>query len=163
MEKRDVFEQARLIFETGIIIRDRVIRAHTAHATEGEECCELSISQMHAVLATREHGQVTVSELAEIGGVSPPSASAMVDRLVEKGVLLREHSQEDRRKVIVRVSPEAEKTIEKAEQRILQVFVDLVEKIGPETTQKWVEVLERVREVLLEEGSEIHRSIPLKG
>lgn len=163
MADPDVLAKARLIFETSRIVRDRVIRAHTAHTPDGGECSDLSISQMHAVLATRERGHVTVSELAEIGGVSPPSASAMVDRLVEKGVLLREQSREDRRKVIVRISPEAEKTIEKAEERILQVFVDLVDKIGPETTQKWVEVLERVREVLIQEGSEIHRSIPPKG
>lgn len=155
MTSEQILEQARMIFRTSKLIRDRAIRAHTAHPGEhaGEgECRDLSLSQMHVILATRERGQVTVTELADIGGVSPPSASAMVDRLVEKGILIREHSQEDRRKVIVRVSPEAEEFIAQAEERLLQFFMDLVKKIGPEAAHQWVEALEKVREVILREG-----------
>jgi len=165
MASEEVFEQARMIFRTSKLLRDRAIRAHTAHLGEDGsdgQCRELSLSQMHMVFAARERGRATISELAEIGGVSAPSASAMVERLVEKGILLREQSQEDRRKVIVRVSPEAGKIIDTAEERILQFFMDLVEKIGPETASKWVEVLEKVREVILREHHETPGSMSAK-
>jgi DNA-binding MarR family transcriptional regulator len=72
----------------------------------------------------------------------------MVDRLVEKGILTREHSVEDRRKVVVRVSPEAMEDIESVEETILRSFAELVEKIGPEITRKWCQVLERVKSVI---------------
>jgi len=166
MTNPEVLEQARTIFRGGKMLRDRVIRAHSAHVTAmgGEGvCCDLSVAQMHVVLATRERGELTVSQLAEIGGVSAPSASAMVDRLVEKGVLVREQSREDRRKVMVRLSPQAEEHVGKAEENMLQVFVDLVEKIGPETTRQWVEVLERVRGVLDRENLEKQTSDAAKG
>ena len=155
MQREDTLEQARFIFTTGKMIRDRLTRIHACTIpAEGhdEGCYELSMSQMHAVLMTRDRGQVTVSELAEILSVSPPSASAMVDRLVEKGVLTREHSREDRRKVVVRVSPEASKNIDNVEGRILLMFVELVDKIGSETARKWCDVLERVQEVLAGEN-----------
>jgi DNA-binding MarR family transcriptional regulator len=99
-------------------------------------------------MIVRTLGQITMTELSSQLCVSPPSASAMVDRLVEKGILTREHSTEDRRKVMVRVSPEAMEDIKGVEETILSSFVDLVEKIGPETARKWCEVLERVESVL---------------
>jgi len=46
---------------------------------------ELTSPQMTALMTVRERGQVTIKELAEGLGVSAPSASVMVDRLVEMG------------------------------------------------------------------------------
>jgi len=110
------------------------------------------MTQLYAVKATRAHGHVTITQLSEILNVSPPSASAMVDRLVEKGMLIRERSSEDRRKVLVRVSPDAVKDIEKVEEKILNIFVELVEKIGPESAAKWCEVLGQIKEILKKNG-----------
>jgi DNA-binding MarR family transcriptional regulator len=166
MTDPQVLEQARIIFRTGKMIRDRVIRAHTITQQELEAegiCCDLSVAQMQVVLATRERGELTVSELAHMGGVSPPSASAMVERLVEKGILVREQSREDRRKVLVQVSPEAEKFIGRAEEGMLQIFVELVEKIGPDTASRWVEVLKRVEEVIGADNGEERETMKAKG
>ena len=66
-------------------------------------------------------------------GVSPPSSSAMVNRLVEKGILMREHSRIDRRKVMVQIAPSVKTDIQTIEEAILLRFVDLVEKLGHET------------------------------
>ena len=154
MNREETIERARMIFGTGKMIRDRVIRVLSAHhASEGLEdrCFDLSGPQMFAILMLRDRGQVTITELSELLDVSPPSASAMVDRLVEKGILKREHSKEDRRKVVVSVSDEAAEHIDRAQERILQSFVELVEKIGPETAHQWCHVLERVREVMIQE------------
>ena len=152
MPEENIIEQARFILTTGKMIRDRVFRNISSHMGmdgNGEGCGfgELSFPQIHAVNVTRDSGQVTITELADKLGVSPPSASAMVDRLVEKGVFKREHSREDRRKVVVSVSTKALEGFEVIEKNILQSFIELVKGIGPETTQKWCEVLKRVREV----------------
>jgi DNA-binding MarR family transcriptional regulator len=79
----------------------------------------------------------------------------MVDRLKEKGLLLREHSTEDRRKVVVRISPEAVKDIEAVEAGLLELFEDLVKKLGPETTDQWCRVLATIQKVLLGEAKTI--------
>jgi len=109
------------------------------------------VAQMHLIRMIRDRAEITITELAEKLGVSPPSASVMVDRLVERGILLREQSREDRRKVLVRISPEAVRTIERIEKAILQSFVDLVEKLGPATARKWCEVLDKVQQALKED------------
>ena len=150
MPNENIVDQARFILTAGKMIRDRVFRNITGHVDMNGEGCgfgELSFPQIHAVHVTRERGTVTVTELADMLGVSPPSASAMVDRLVEKGVFKREQSREDRRKVVVSVSSKALEQFDVIEKNILQSFINLVEGIGPDTARKWCEVLKRVKEV----------------
>ncbi len=106
------------------------------------------MAQVQMVMAVQASTNATISHLAEKLKVSPPSASCMVDRLVEKGVLLRERSDQDRRKVVVRLSARAAEHAEQMETAVLAAFLDLVEKVGPETAEKWCEVLERVEQVL---------------
>jgi DNA-binding MarR family transcriptional regulator len=72
----------------------------------------------------------------------------MVDRLVERGLLTRTPDDRDRRKVEIRVSPEAIEEIARVEEMILGSFVELVEAVGPETSQKWCEVLQQIKQVL---------------
>jgi len=151
MRKKEVLERARYIFTNGKILHDHIFQIHTRElAAIGRDSRhgEMSIAQMELIHLLSEQGEATISELAERLDVSPPSASVMVDRLVEKGVLIREQSRQDRRKVLVRISPEAVRTVEKIENAILKSFAELVEKLGADTTQKWCQVLERVREVL---------------
>lgn len=151
MRESETLTQAKYIFSTGKMIRDRIFRVQTTHLAacgKSNALGDLSVPQFHAIMMVRTLGQVTMTELSDSLGVSPPSASAMVDRLVERGILTREHSDKDRRKVMVRVSSEAMEDIKGVEETILRLFVELVEKIGPETARKWCEVLERVKLVL---------------
>jgi len=150
MQDTAATEKARYIFATGKLIHDRIIRIQSQFLASCEEgfASDLSMGQLHAMRIVRESGELTMSELAEQMAVSPPSASAMVDRLVEKDLLSREHSTEDRRKVVVRISPEAVKKAEAIEDSILQLFVILVDKIGADTAQKWCDVLASVKSVL---------------
>ncbi len=151
MDQNETKSLAKYIFDTGRMIQENVLRIQACClAEEGRKAGfdELSMAQLHAVKTTRREGEVTITRLAELLGVSAPSASTMVDRLVEKGILSRERSEEDRRKVVVRVSPDAVKDLEKVETAILKKFEDIVSKIGGETARKWCEALEKVMEVM---------------
>jgi DNA-binding MarR family transcriptional regulator len=144
---------ARYICDTGKVVHDQLIKIQSRNIFSSDEVVfnELSMAQLNAVKTLLDCGKLTMNELAERLAVSPPSASAMVDRLVEKGVFSREHSTQDRRKVVVRISPEAVKAAEEIKSHILQFFVELVEKIGVETAQKWCDVLSSVKAVLAQE------------
>ena len=142
---------ARYIFATGRRIHDRVQQIVTAACMEesGDDSFgELSAPQMNMILMIRVRETVSVTQLASLLNVSPPSASTMVDRLVERGLLTRTPSSEDRRKVVIRVSPEAIERISRIEEKVLGAFVELVEAVGPETTRMWCEVLDRIKNVL---------------
>ncbi len=154
MTQLSVIEQASFIFSVGKKMRDHIHRIHMqAHAKQGKFLHDgLSLAQMHTLMIVNGCGGCTISELAGSLDVSAPSASTMVERLVEKGLLLRQRSEEDRRVVLVRVTEPASLHIERIEKAILKSFVSIVEKIGPEDAEKWCEVLSSVEKVLAEES-----------
>ncbi len=163
MGKETLAEQARYIFTTGRAMRDFVDRnIAQILAAEGNRsvCGELSVNQMHALMLIQKRGKVSISELAVLMGVSAPSASAMVDRMVEKGALTREPSTRDRRRMDVRIAPAVQADFERVNAVLLAVFERLVEKAGAETAKKWCEVLERLKGVLDAEEAAARSKIP---
>jgi DNA-binding MarR family transcriptional regulator len=151
MKNDEMMEMARYIFTAGKLIHDRIYEAGSFYFNDEDKSktvVELSLPQKNLMLTIRRLGTVSMSDLANQLGVSPPSASAMVDRLVEKKILTREHSTEDRRKVVVRISDDAMSMMDGIEKNMLGVFIELVEKIGLKTTRKWCQVLRRVESVL---------------
>jgi DNA-binding MarR family transcriptional regulator len=147
-------EQARFIAKAGRKLKDHIFSIQSG-LHNGRASCqggELSMAQVQVLMTLQSCGKCTISNLAERLKVSPPSCSCMVDRLEDKGFLLRERSTEDRRKVVVRLSEQAASQAEQMEATVLGAFLDLVEKVGPETAQKWCEVLERVEQVLAKQN-----------
>ena len=155
MRENETWRLARYILTNGKVIQDRIIRFHTLHQGQGGRKSvyrELTMAQLHTVMSIYSRGEVSMTELSALTKVSPPSASAMVDRLVEKGILVREHSVEDRRKVLVKISPKAVKSIKQIETGMLQSFADLVEKIGHKTARQWCQVIDRIKTALDEDN-----------
>lgn len=154
MESNDAIDHARYIFTTGKMIHDRIFLIRAAHlsANKNRRFDDLSVAQLHMLMIVRMCDQVSVKELSALLGVSPPAASMMVDKLVEKKLLNREPSTEDRRKVVITVSPEVRSDFEQLEEVVFKSFVDLVKNIGLETAIKWCEVLEKVKTVIGEVG-----------
>lgn len=113
--------------------------------------------QIEAMMAIHDRGQVTIKELARALDVSAPSASSMVDRLVDVGALTREQSKLDRREVVVRLSPDAVEHMDAMERHILQSIVVMIEKIGPEYARMWCEVYEKLREAVGEVDEAMRR------
>ncbi|MDJ0808818.1 MAG: MarR family transcriptional regulator [Desulfobacterales bacterium] len=163
MARDTLAEQARYIFTTGRAIRDFVDRnIAQLLAAEGNRsvCGELSVNQMHALMLIQKRGKVSISELALLMGVSAPSASAMVDRMVEKGALTRAPSVRDRRRMDVRIAPSVQKDFERVNDVLLGAFERLVEKAGAETASMWCEVLKRLKRVLDAEEAATRSKIP---
>jgi len=141
--------QARTIFRAVRMLQERVVRQHACKRGQpGEDLCELSFPQFNTLLVVREGKCLSIKELAELLQVSAPSASAMVERLVEMGMLTREQSQVDRREVVVNVSEQGLRSLESLEEQILQSIVELIHRIGPVHAQQWAEVYQRISEVL---------------
>ena len=162
MIPEDPQSQAALIMATGKLIRDRTLRLQSTGSRRAGKpplpLDEMSIAQILAMMAVKDHEPISITRLAALLAVSPPSASAMVERLVERGVLTREPDPEDRRRVQVRLSPEAKANYDRVHDVILQDFVSLVQRIGPDMTRKWCEVMLAVRAVMF--ASDLPFDIP---
>lgn len=65
---------------------------------------EISLPQLHVLITLQERKAITVSELASLLGISMPSASSIVDRMEERGLVTRTRDSVDRRVVTVEIS-----------------------------------------------------------
>jgi len=150
MTDQEVLDNARYIFTSGRMIHDWVQRITTG-ACMNMSCGtlgELSGPQMNMVMVVRVRESVSVKELAALLGVSPPSVSSMVDRLVDRGLLTRTPCEKDRRRVVIQVAPEIKEDLAHVEGVVLQSFIELVEALGPEITRNWCDVLRNIKDVL---------------
>jgi len=145
-----LIEQARLIHDTVHLIKHTVIKRISDHGNGGPFPLDLTIPQVNALLTVHKLGHVSIKELAAEMHVSAPSASAMVDRLVEIGVVSRKPSKSDRREVVVQLTELGARHTSRIEEVTLQWITCVLEKIGPEYAQMWCDVYERIRDVLPE-------------
>lgn len=76
----------------------RRMRHHTPHP-------ELSLGQLAALRTLERHGSMSPSELAAHEKVQPPSVTKILARLEELGYVTRVPHADDRRQVVVTISP----------------------------------------------------------
>ncbi len=151
MNEGERLDKAQYLLVTSRFIRNQFLKIHAERLKNdlpGAKRHDLTVTQHYAIMTIGEHGPLTIKALSQLLGISPPSASSMVDKLVSKGILTRRQSQKDRRKVNVDISPAASKVIESAMKVTVGVYADLIEKVGPRTTQKWCEVLEDLKRII---------------
>lgn len=77
-------------------------------AAFASRCHTRSISMTHLLLMTllETHGSLPMSRVAELLGCGLPTATGIVSRMEERGLVLRHHDTEDRRVVTISLSEE---------------------------------------------------------
>src|SRR6185295_5861078 len=122
----------------------RLTIARTARRLRQEGGTELSPS-MTAALATIEcHGPMTPSELATRERIQRPTATRVIARLEEMGLIGRTTDPQDRRSSLVSVTPEATALLAEQRTRKTAFLAERLEGLNPEDRA----VLERAADVL---------------
>lgn len=97
------------------------------------ETSELSMSQYHLLepLARAEDGTMCVGAVAESAGVSPPSATRMLDGLVRRGLVERRRDAEDRRLVHVALTDEGRRLLRAKRERMVAARTEIFDALSP--------------------------------
>jgi MarR family transcriptional regulator, organic hydroperoxide resistance regulator len=64
----------------------------------------VSMTHLHVLSMLDHHGELTMSHLADLLGVSMSNATGLIDRMEERGFVVRARDREDRRVVFVRLA-----------------------------------------------------------
>ena len=67
----------------------------------------VSMAQVHILYTLHRSGEMPMSRLADVLNVSLSNATGLIDRIEERGFIERTRVPEDRRVVIVRLTPRA--------------------------------------------------------
>lgn len=88
---------------------------------------DLTIPQIRTLRYIQRHPDSSLLQLSEHLGLTPPSASKLVDGLVNNDLVNREESRQDRRKLTLQLTPSGEEIVNTARAQAQQ---NLVEKLG---------------------------------
>jgi long-chain acyl-CoA synthetase len=90
---------------------------------------ELSLAQYRMLLQLAEGAEASTS-LARKLAVSAPSVTAVVDGLVQRGVVVRSQSDQDRRRVSLALTPLGRELVETAENAVRSRMREIAESLG---------------------------------
>ncbi|HOX39121.1 MAG TPA: MarR family winged helix-turn-helix transcriptional regulator [Candidatus Brocadiia bacterium] len=126
----------------------KLVQYHHKNARRRREKPVITVPQFRALMVIRALEKSSIRDIALALGVSNPSASTMVERLVEMGLLCRVTNPADRRRVEVTLSPLARRRASSIEDKLLSSHAALTKAIGPAATKKWVEVFLEIEQAL---------------
>ena len=132
-----------------LAVRLRLAITRTSRRLRQEASQGLSPSLTSALATVDLHGPLTPSELAKRERVQRPTATRLVARLEELGVLQRAADPLDRRSSLLSVTPEGHALIEELRGRKTAYLAHRLEGLGPEehaTLDRAAAILERLLE-----------------
>lgn len=82
----------------------------------------LTAPQFHMLMLIYKEGTCNISFLADSLEVKPSAITVMIDRLVQSGYVGRRHNEQDRRTVLVTVTEEGNRVLEKARKKSREIM-----------------------------------------
>ncbi|MDP8223655.1 MAG: MarR family winged helix-turn-helix transcriptional regulator [Candidatus Lernaella stagnicola] len=104
----------------------------------------LPIQEAATVEVVGRLGPISMSELAVTSGMLPNTMTGIVDRLVQRGYLLRERAERDRRIVMVGLTKVGFEQLEKHKGFLLDFSKTLLERLAPKERDTLVPLLEKI-------------------
>jgi long-chain acyl-CoA synthetase len=95
----------------------------------GLTVADLSLSQ-YRILGILDEGSAMSSSLAERLAVRPPSVTAVIDGLVARGLVVRTHSEDDRRRISLGMTPQGQAVLQAADRAVNDRLVSIAAGLG---------------------------------
>ncbi|WP_111731749.1 MarR family winged helix-turn-helix transcriptional regulator [Roseovarius amoyensis] len=127
-----------------LIALRRILRATDAYARELAQSAGLTAVQFRALQLIAETGQITATRIAQRMLISQATVTALVDKLVRKGLVTREKSSTDRRQTNIILTELGRATVDNAPDPLQQQFVKRFEALEDWEQSMLVASLERV-------------------
>lgn len=112
---------------------------------------DLTEQQWRVLRVLWESDRSALGELSEVTLLPAPSLVGIVDRLESRGLVARQRSAEDRRKVYVQATAAGAELEAQIMPRVASAYADLKQSVDANT---WAAVLEGLRQISVESGGE---------
>lgn len=110
--------------------------------------CGQSTAQLQVLGLLHELGPTTVSRIALQLGITPPSASGIVDRMVEAGLVDRHRGEEDRRVVTVTITAAGREALHTSLGGRREMLETVLSQLDDDELRDTVRVIERLEKAI---------------
>ncbi|MFT5583932.1 MAG: DNA-binding MarR family transcriptional regulator [Cognaticolwellia sp.] len=132
----------------------RIIRQVSAHSRSLSSVSGVTVPQMLCMRAIADAGakdssaEVTSRAVAQAVQLSPSTVSGVMERLVQAGLVLRERSTKDRRRVHLSLTPAGKDTLSAAPNPLQERFLSRLQGLPKSEQEQLLEALERVVQLM---------------
>jgi DNA-binding MarR family transcriptional regulator len=120
----------------------QLVRALRLFDREAQSKHGISAAQMFVLHALREEDGISLNALAERTATDQSSASVVVQRLVDGGYLTRTPKQEDRRHIVLRLTPKGRAVTRRSPPPAQQRIIAAVDAMSPRDRKAFAQMLE---------------------
>ena len=100
-----------------------------------------SVAHLEVLKFIAERGDPTMRALADHLGITPPSTSTLVERLVKKGLVSRLYSHSDRRTVRLSLTAKSQRLFASLNQSKISIFSTMLKRLGKEDKKQLAKLL----------------------
>lgn len=111
-------------YDQVLISLRQIIRAIDLHSKRLERESGLTGPQLLVLQLIQRAGEITAGVIAREVSLSQATVTSIIDRLERKGILQRQRSTDDKRKVMVSLTEAGEKALEKAPTLMQESFIN---------------------------------------
>ncbi len=118
-------EEALSAYETVIQAFHATTESHWLHL-------DLTITQLKGLFVLADEGALIVGRMAELLGIGKPAASVLVEALVQLTLVERAEDPSDRRRTIVRLTPQGEELVSQLQHGERRLVRALLGRLAPD-------------------------------
>ncbi|QQE77055.1 MarR family winged helix-turn-helix transcriptional regulator [Alicyclobacillus sp. SO9] len=115
----------------------------------------LTSSQMFILRYLARCGQAKSSDIGKIVGLSPGAVTQVTDEMIRLRLVDRVRSEEDRRVVYVSLTDEGKDTVERIRLAGSKRLLAILEQLPPDDTDSFIRILEKVVDIIDQEGANL--------
>lgn len=104
-------DQRQGTIENILLAQQNIARAIGASSRHVWVELDLSMAQLKTLMTLYDAGALSIGQIAETLGIGQPTASHLVDRLVQSGLVVRTEDALDRRRTLAELSPQGAQLI----------------------------------------------------
>jgi len=107
---------------------------------------DITTTQLFVLERLSTCGHCKMQTLVDALKVKFSGVTALIDRLVKRGFVIREHGKEDRRTVFVSLSPKGEKVLKEVYQQRRKAFMQVFSRVSAKEREEYLKILEKIVE-----------------
>ena len=159
MNQDDIKAKVAFIVETDGLLSDYinsiVIKQIKSKMPDDAFKC-LNTNHVHAALILKNIAPCPLKVFASTLRLSKSAASALVDRMVENGLVGRQVNEKNRREVLLFINPDFEKHVDHIKAELTKWFESLIDEMGRDTFENWHKVMVALNRIIKKEISAEH-------
>ena len=126
----------------------RIMRAIDLYSKQLERMAGLTVPQLLVMKSVLEAGELSVGDLARRVSLSQGTVTSILQRLELKGLVDKHRTDNDRRKVLIRMTPEGRKQFARSPELLQQEFTNRFEVLQPWEQKMLTSAVERIATIM---------------